>query len=167
MSMFQRYRSNTPGTLHAGLAWGSHVELLSPGAQQLSETQPAWDRDAPSSPTLCKPGAKAELPHQSLAFPSASPRLREKAPRKGQATSYAPQCCRRASISPRQMVGRGRARRRKEGNKFKTRIRIGKVPAQPSAPRDKNTRLAVTSSVEGPTTGAKADADDALLHVPP
>lgn len=44
-SMFQRYQSSTPSTLHTGLAQGSHVELLSPGAQQLSEKQPVEERD--------------------------------------------------------------------------------------------------------------------------
>lgn len=41
-------------------------------------------------------------------------------------------------------------------------------PATPrAAQRDKNTGFAVSSSAEGPATGAKADADTALLRVPP
>lgn len=110
-SMFQRYQSSTPSTLHTGSARGSHVELLSTGAQQLSENQPVEERGGKqelrqSHPTkawisICLSHTGNKNHHQKVRPPAT------------------PCSAVDASVSPRQMVGRGRVRRKKEGNKFK------------------------------------------------
>lgn len=112
--MFQRYQCSTPSILHTGLARGSHVGLLSPGAQQLSEKQPVEERDGnqelrqshPSEAWISIWGKKIKKTHQKVR-PPATP-------------------CSDVDVRifPRQMVGRGRVRRRrrKEGNKFKTSL---------------------------------------------
>lgn len=81
-SVFQRYQSSAPSTLHTRLARGSHVELLSPGAQHLSENQPVEERDGneelrQSHPTeacisicLSHTGKKKKNHHQKVRPPA-------------------------------------------------------------------------------------------------
>lgn len=113
-SMFQRYQPSTPSTSHTGLARGSHGELLSPGAQQLGENLPVEERDG---------NQELRQSHSTETWISIclSHTGEKKTPAKGQATSYTLQHRGCESFSQTD-GGKGRVRRRREGNKFKTSL---------------------------------------------
>lgn len=113
-SMFQRYQPSTPSTSHTGLARGSHGELLSPGAQQLGENLPVEERDG---------NQELRQSHSTETWISIclSHTGEKKTPAKGQATSYTLQHWGCESFSQTD-GGKGRVRRRREGNKFKTNL---------------------------------------------
>lgn len=170
MPTFQRYRSNTPGTLHAGLAptWNHSLLELSSSVRPTAPGQPTCAGQGCSDRSAQRERGRGTPP--SPALPSASPR-RGGGRKKHREKVKVPATPRGAVdaqvfLPDRWWEGEERGGGRK-GTSSRRESEIGKLPAQPSALGDKNTRLAVTGSVEGPATGAKADAHDALLRVPP
>lgn len=148
----------------------SRMESLSPGAQQdprHQDSRPARDRDAPTAPHS---GSRAEVPPQArlchLLHPGGEGE--EKKHREKVKVPATPRGAVDAQVflPDRWWEGEERGGGRK-GTSSRQESEIGKLPAQPSALGDKNTRLAVSGSAEGPATGAKADAHDSLLRVPP